>query len=116
MLMYNTNWKALSDTAIAAKIGAFIKHRRLMENKTQKTLATEAGVGLRTLSNIEAGGLNMNVLTLIQLMRALNCLNLMDIFTIEPQISPMMLAEQEMKYRKRARKSNKSSNKPTSDW
>lgn len=108
-------WRDLSDTAIARRIAAYIKHNRLQLNLTQKELAARAGIGLRTLIGIESGAINMNVLTLIQLLRALNLLSVFEGFEVKEQVSPLLLAKQELEKRKRAGR-GKSFKKPESDW
>jgi len=35
----NTEWLAMSDTALAQTIGAFVKHHRLTQNRTQQQIA-----------------------------------------------------------------------------
>ena len=111
----NLSWRELSDTAIALKLSAYIKSQRLQSNQTQKELALAAGVGLRTLIGIESGGINMTVLTLIQLLRALDRLQVLEGFEIKEQISPLLLAKNEIEKRKRA-SVKKNLKKPKSDW
>ncbi|MBK7964239.1 MAG: helix-turn-helix transcriptional regulator [Bacteroidetes bacterium] len=98
------NWNAMSDQALASHIGAFVKTKRMEQNKTQAILAFEAGISRSTLSLLERGE-TVTVATLIQVLRVLDELTVLDIFTIEPIISPMALAKME-KY-KRQRASNK---------
>ncbi|KPP98374.1 MAG: Helix-turn-helix domain [Bacteroidetes bacterium HLUCCA01] len=43
-------WVPLSDKALAEHIGAFVRHHRLEQNKTQNELATAAGISRSTLS------------------------------------------------------------------
>ena len=38
------NWNSMSDQALVAQIGAFIKHQRMEQNKTQDVLASAAGI------------------------------------------------------------------------
>lgn len=115
MIQNNVSWRDLSDTAIAQRLAVYIKNQRLQANQTQKELATSAGVGLRTLIGIESGGINMTMLTLIQLLRALDSLNVLEGFEVKEQISPLLLAKQELEKRKRA-SVKKSGKKPKSDW
>ena len=105
----------LSDTVIVKRLGAFVKQQRLQLDLTQKDLAVNAGVGLRTLIGIEGGSTNMTVLTMIQLLRALNSLTVLSEFEIREEISPLLLAQSELKRRKRASK-GKVLNKKKSDW
>ncbi len=109
------NYLALSDNAILEKMGAYIKHQRLSQNKTQQQLAIEAGINRTTLLDLEQGQ-RANLITFIQVLRALHILDTLKTFEIETQISPILLAEMQQKYRKRASKTSKKNNKPTSDW
>lgn len=96
----------MSDSAIIASIGAFIKHRRLQENKTQAQLAKEAGINRWTLGQIEKGE-SVTLSSFIQVLRALNLLYLLDGFTINESISPIEYARLQEKKRQRAgRKKN----------
>ena len=97
----NRNWIAMSDKAIIAAIGEFIKHKRLQENKTQAQLATEAGINRWTLGQVEKGE-SVTLSSLIQLLRALNLLYLLDGFTVNECISPIEYARMQEKKRRRA--------------
>ncbi|MFM9826115.1 helix-turn-helix domain-containing protein [Flavobacterium sp.] len=110
----NTNWIAMSDTAIVSKIGEFIKNERLNSNKTQAQLADEAGINRWTISQIENGEA-ITMISLIQIMRALNILHLLEIFSIKQEISPIELAKLNQKKRQRAR-NNDNDNTKQSDW
>jgi transcriptional regulator with XRE-family HTH domain len=112
----NNNWKAMSDIALLKVIGEFIKHHRLEQNKTQSQLAEEAGINRSTLSEFEQGR-SSNTLTLLQLLRVLNKLYLMDEFKVQQQVSPIQLATLEQKKRKRASKIKEVLiKKPKSAW
>jgi transcriptional regulator with XRE-family HTH domain len=111
----NTNWVAMSDTAIVGKIGEFIKNERLNSNKTQAQLAVEAGINRWTLSQIENGE-PITLLSLIQILRALNRVQLLEIFTIQQQqMSPIELAKKDQQKRQRA-SSTDTNNIKKSDW
>ena len=105
----------MSDNAIVHTIGAFIKYHRLEQNKTQSQLAEEAGINRSTLVEFEKG-MRANIMTLIQLLRALNLLHVMEQFKISQQISPIQLAKMEQTRRKRATKTKKRNKKPKSNW
>lgn len=98
----NTNWVAMSDKAIIGAIGAYIRHRRLEQNKTQAQIAEDAGINRWTVSQIENGG-SITLATLIQILRVLDLLHLLSIFTIEESISPIEYARLKEKEKKRAR-------------
>lgn len=99
-----TNWRAMSDKAISAQIGRFVRHHRLEQNRTQETLSHDAGISRSTLSLLERGE-TVTLATLIQVLRVLDLLHVMDAFDITPTISPLALAKAERSRRKRARHS-----------
>ena len=66
-----TNWISMSDKALAEQIGAFIKHHRLVQNKTQESLAQAAGISRSTLSLLERGE-TVTLATLIQVLKQNN--------------------------------------------
>jgi len=110
----SNNWLAMSDGTLIETIGAFVKHHRLAQNITQQQLATEAGINRSTVTQIEKGG-KVTLLSLLQVLRVLNLLYIMDVFKVQEQISPLLLAKLEHNKRKRAR--NMDNNKPQkSDW
>ncbi|MDX9694162.1 MAG: helix-turn-helix transcriptional regulator [Bacteroidales bacterium] len=109
------NWTAMSDTALIGTIGAFIKQQRLAQNKTQSQLAKEAGINRDTLSSFE-NGVSSNLMTFVQLLRALKLLHLLQSFKVKQQISPIQLAKLEKKGRMRARNTNSKEKKSKSDW
>lgn len=95
-------WYSSTDQAVSAHIGAFIKHHRLAQNKTQDELATAAGMSRSTLSLLERGE-TVTLATLIQVLRVLELLHVLEVFTITQRVSPLALAKAERKQRKRAR-------------
>ena len=95
-------WYSMSDSALAAHIGGFVQHHRLEQNKTQDMLSREAGISRSTLSLLERGG-TVTLATLIQVLRVLNQLQVMDAFEVHQRISPIALAKAEQEKRKRAR-------------
>ncbi|MFZ4545231.1 MAG: helix-turn-helix domain-containing protein [Saprospiraceae bacterium] len=107
-------WLSMSDDALAKQVGAFIKHHRLEQNKTQDTVATAAGISRSTLSLLERGE-TVTLATLIQVLRVLDQLQVMEAFELQNSISPMALAKAEKEKRKRARNANPS-NSEESNW
>jgi len=110
----NTDWGSMSDSAIVSKIGTYIKNERLNSNKTQAQIAEDAGVNRWTISQIENGEA-VTMISLIQIMRALNILQLLDVFSTKQEISPMKLAKQDQQKRQRARNTDNDNTKK-SDW
>lgn len=99
------------------KMGAFVRHHRLLQNKTQEQLAREAGIVRSTLSLFERGE-NTSLLVFIQLLRSLKLLNLLREFQVRQQVSPLQLAKLEQSKRLRARQkvSVKKRSNPESNW
>lgn len=95
------NWNVMSDDQIVRQIGAFIRHHRLEQNKTQALLAEDAGISRSTLSLLESGQI-VTIATLIQVLRVLDQLQVFNGFIITTQQSPLLLARAEKMKRQRA--------------
>ena len=110
------NWYAMSDPAILEVLGYFIKQTRLQQNKTQQQVAEAAGINRSTMVQIENGG-GGTLLSFIQILRALEQLQLFQKFEVRQQLSPLQLAKIDQKKRQRAsNKKNTGIEKPKSDW
>lgn len=109
--MGNTNIDLvqMSDVAIVKHLGNFLKHVRIQQNKTQAQLAEDAGLNRWTISQIENGE-SITLMSLIQILRALDSLYVLDTFEISNEISPLEYAKLKKNQRERVR--NKF-NKPT---
>lgn len=105
---------SMSDKALIKQIGAFIKHHRLRQNKTQDEIAEEAGISRSTLSLLERGE-TVTILTLIQILRVLDQLHIIDAFRVDERLSPMALAKIEKEKRKRASRQDRQDQK-LSEW
>jgi transcriptional regulator with XRE-family HTH domain len=97
-----TNWDEWSDKSLSEHIGAYVKHHRLDQNKTQEELAYAAGIGRSTLSLLERGQ-SVTLSTFIQVLRVLDLLPVMEAFKIDISMSPMALAKLEQEKRLRSR-------------
>ncbi len=69
-------------------IGKFIQSNRLNQNRSQNQVSIEAGISRSTLSLLERGE-KVRIDTLIQVLRVLDLLYIMDIFKVQDQISPI---------------------------
>ena len=108
-IAYN-NWVAMSDKALSGQIGAFVRHHRIGQNKTQDSVAHAAGISRSTLSLLEKGE-TVTVPTLIQVLRVLNQLQVMDVFKVQETISPLALVKMQQQKRERASGKGKEKNK-----
>lgn len=104
----------MSDAALSQQIGAFVKHQRMEQNKTQDMVAKAAGISRSTLSLLERGE-TVTLATFIQVLRVLDQLHVMNAFEIQQSISPLALAKVEKGKRKRARHLN-ANNTKESNW
>jgi transcriptional regulator with XRE-family HTH domain len=91
----------MSDKVLAKHIGSFVKEKRMEMNKTQDLLAHAAGISRSTLSLLEKGE-TVTLATLLQVLRVLDQLHILDVFSVQPTVSPIQLAKIELKKRKRA--------------
>ena len=115
-----TDIYALSDIAIVQAIGAKIKEARIEQDITQKELSKMAGVSMFSISSIENGN-NTSILTLVQILRALNRFDFLDLFFKEKEISPVAYAkamEAEVIYQRagRTKKRKTTDNEEDYEW
>ena len=109
-----SNWYAMSDNTLVEQIGTFVKHHRQEQNKTQDMLSHQAGISRSTLSLLERGK-TVTLATLIQVLRVLDQLHIMNAFVVQEHISPLALARVEQKKRKRIRNTD-TKDPEKSDW
>jgi len=107
---------SMSDKALTEYIGAFVRHNRMEQNKTQDELSTAAGISRSTLSLLERGE-TVTVTTLIQVLRVLDQLSVLNAFEVRETMSPLALAKLQKEKRQRARsKSKRDENIEETDW
>jgi DNA-binding XRE family transcriptional regulator len=99
------NWATMSDRALSEQIGEFVRKHRLDQNKTQEELSHSAGISRSTLGQLEKGE-TVTLATLIQVIRVLDQLQVMDAFVFQEKISPLTLAKIEQGKRQRASSKN----------
>ncbi len=104
-----TDWVSMSDKSLIKTIGAFAKHHRLNQNKSQSEVAKAAGISRSTLSLLERGE-KIALNSLIQVLRVLDLLHVMDVFQVKDEISPIEYAKLQKNKRQRARNKNSDSN------
>lgn len=96
-ISYNDKY-AMTDDKLCALIGNFIKHHRLRKNRSQGDVAKAAGISRSTLSLLERGQ-SVSLTTLIQILRVLNLLYVLDEFEVSDDISPIAYAKLKKKYK-----------------
>lgn len=97
-----TDWTSLSDKALMETIGIFVQHHRLNQNKSQNDVSRAANISRSTLSLLERGG-RISLNSLMQVLRVLDLLHIMDVFKVKNEISPIEYAKLQKNKRQRAR-------------
>jgi|SRR5690606_13586372 len=111
----NIYWVQMTDVAIVAQIGHYIKQTRIKQNKTQAQLAEAAGLNRWTISQIENGE-SITLSSLIQLLRALDVLYVLDGFNFQEEISPLKYAKLKKQQRKERVRNNSDKDKDDLGW
>lgn len=104
----NVNWISKSNNDIVVALGNFLRHHRLRQNITQEQLAKAAGLNRYTVNQIEKGE-PINLLSLIQLLRALDQLHVFESFEVKDEISPLEYVRLKKSSQARSRARNKNS-------
>ncbi len=90
-----------SDGALLRLMGEKVKELRLAKNLTQARLQELSGVHRTMISDME-NGKNTSVVVLLQVLRGLEALYLMEPFFQPAEISPLTIAKLQGKKRRRA--------------
>ncbi len=104
-----------SDTAILKEVGEFIKSKRIEQNLTQDAVAERAAISRSTLSLLERGD-NISLSNLLKVLRVLDALYVLEQFKEVEQISPIQLAKEDERKRRRASRHNKDNDQNTLGW
>lgn len=100
---------------ITQELGARLQRVRLNLNITQAALAALAGVTRKKVMHAETG--NVDLTTLVKLMRAMNIADQLDSFLPPVPISPIQLSQLAGKKRQRASGISRKPDKPgVSEW
>lgn len=99
---------------IQQELGYRVKNARIDMQLTQEELADQAGVSPKTVSNLETGK-DVSFRTVIEILRALSCLQNIDTLLPEQTIRPSELAELGKK-RERAPRKKKKKEPTSAEW
>jgi transcriptional regulator with XRE-family HTH domain len=102
----NTFTYSMSDRAILSLLGAQLKQMRLNKNITQQQMGWMAGLSRSAISSMENDG-NGTMLSFVQVLRALDKLEILNNFITVAPISPIQIAKLHGKQRQRASKTAK---------
>jgi len=108
----------MSDPAIVNELCKSLKQFRLLQNLTQEQLADKAGLSRSAISQMEVGKSAVSLITVIQVLRALQQLHLLDNWSASANVSPLQAAKYSGKDRLRAsgKASQRKANKEDSEW
>jgi transcriptional regulator with XRE-family HTH domain len=100
----------ITDNAIMKQLGYRLAQLRLSKNLTQEHVATEAGLGLRTLQRLELG---ISATALSSFIRVCQVLGLADqLTTLIPEIPPSPIAQLKLLGKQRRRAASLSAREP----
>ena len=100
-LKSNNKSSAQSDPAIVRELCTNLKQMRLNRNISQTKMSELSGINRVTVSRME-NGRAATILTLVQVLRALDNLSVLDEFKEEHEISPLQIMKQQESQRKKA--------------
>lgn len=100
------SWQAMADPAIVRELGDNLKQMRLNQNLSQARLAEYAGLSRVTISRME-GGRAATILTIVQVLRVLERLDILNAFQEDEQVSPLQLLRMKKNQRQRASRPRK---------
>ncbi|MCF7913383.1 MAG: helix-turn-helix domain-containing protein [Candidatus Cloacimonetes bacterium] len=101
-MSYNIDLSLVSSSQIEKTICQRIEQIRISRNITQKQLANEAGVSLKTITRLENGeGVTLN--TFIRVISALGLIQNLEEMLPDPALQPLQLIRNSVKPRLRAR-------------
>lgn len=92
---------AASDATLLRELGRRVRQRRLDRNWTQAQVGEAAGLDRTTVGGLERDG-SATLLTLVQVLRALDALDELATFLPDPGPSPLELARRQGHRRQRA--------------
>ncbi|MCX6258983.1 MAG: helix-turn-helix transcriptional regulator [Bacteroidia bacterium] len=110
------NWYGMSDPAIVSALGETLRQIRLQQNLTQEQLAKKAGLSRSAISEMENGKAATSLLTIVQVLRALQQLHLLDNWQVAGQVSPLQMAKLAGKERRRASGKGMNDKQEESEW
>ena len=82
----------MNDEEILKQIGVKLKELRVERNMKQKELSERSGLSMFSISQIETGH-NTSILSLVQILKALDCMDMLEPFLKEKEVDPELLAK-----------------------
>lgn len=100
-ISYRPELFSLSDSAIVKEICKSLRRLRISKNISQQKLSELTGLNRVTISRLESGRA-ANLITIVQILRALESLDILSPFFKEPEVSPVLMWKVQEKQRIRA--------------
>jgi len=98
----STNWYGKSDAEIVSGLGDIIRQFRLQQNITQEKFAVKAGLSRSAICELENGKTATSLITIVQVLRALEQLQVFDAWKPADEDKPLKMAKMPGKIRLRA--------------
>lgn len=111
----NFDWYNISDYSISREIGTALKNLRHQQNLSQVELGEKAGLSRSAISEMENGKAATSFVTIIQVLRALNRLSLLDSWKSSGQIEIFSKTKRSYIIRK-AKQTHKNKTKEENEW
>lgn len=93
----------IADTQLLQQMGTFVKRRRIAAQKTQDQVAQEANLSRSTVSLLERGEA-VTTITLLQVLRVIQALDVLEAFFEQSSPSPLVLLKEAKAVRERVRR------------
>ena len=104
----------MTDDTLLKLLGERLAALRLARNLTQRQLAEQAGLGLRTVQRLELGAAATQLSGFIRVCRVLGLVEHFDTLIPEPVVSPMAQLKLQSRKRKRATGKQEAKGRPKS--
>ena len=98
----------LTDASVLTELGSRICQFRLEKNWTQSDIATQAGVGLRTVQRLESGQAGTQLSSFVRILRVLGLTERINLLI--PEAVPSPVAQLKLMSKRRQRASSRTSN------
>ncbi len=108
--------KEATDATILDELGGRLAKIRVNRNLTQAQLATQAGVGKRTVERLEAGTVGTQLSGFIRVCRVLDVIERFDLLVPEPVPSPVAQLKMAGRNRQRASTAKPAKKLATKKW
>ena len=113
---YSTNWYSMRDQSVVTELGLILRQIRLSQNMTQEKLASKAGLSRSAIYEMENGKTATSLITIVQVLRALQQLQVFDSWKPENLESTLRMTKSNGKARLRATHKTIQRKKEENEW